>query len=336
MVLIRKETDKLVQNGVLTELSWDQAKKEPGHYSQMFTVPKKDSKKRRAVINLKGFNDFVSKKKFRMETVKDVKAVLKPGMWGATVDMTDAYYHIGLHQDSRRFVRFMIDDKIYQFTSLPMGLTSSPRIFTKLTTFLTKIFRRSGMVIVIYLDDILVLGDSREECQKNVDEIIATLEKLGFLINREKSVTDPSKIVLYLGLLWDLSSWKVRLSQRRVQSLREMAKKLRGQQTASHRQVARMLGLVQSSTTVVPLARAKIRQVQWEKEASFKENSGWDEQMVLSTEAKDELEFWEGLEDDTYLPISWPEAKQFLDTDASDNNLGWYFQARCLKNTKIR
>ena len=94
-----------------------------------------------------------------------------------------------------------------------------------------------------------------------MDEIIATLEKLGFLINREKSVTDPSKIVLYLGLLWDLSGWKVRLSQRRVQSLREMAKKLQGQQTASHRQVARMLGLVQSSTTVVPLARAKIRQV---------------------------------------------------------------------------
>ena len=47
--------------------------------------------------------------------------------------------------------------------------------------------------------------------------------------------------------------------------------------------------------------------------------------MVLSTEAKDELKFWEGLADDTYLPISWPEAKQFLDTDASDNNLGWYF-----------
>ena len=34
------------------------------------------------------------------------------------------------------------------------------------------------MVIVIYLDDILVLGDLREECQKNVDKIIATLEKL--------------------------------------------------------------------------------------------------------------------------------------------------------------
>ena len=325
MDLIRKETEALVQKGVLTELTWDQAEREPGHYSQMFTVPKKDSKKRRAVINLKGFNDFVSKKKFRMETVKDVKSVLKPGMWGATVDMTDAYYHIGLHQDSRKYVRFMIDGKIYQFTALPMGLTSSPRIFTKLTSFLTKLFRRSGMVIVIYLDDILVLGDSKEECKQKVDEVVSTLERLGFLINRSKSVTEPSQIVLYLGLLWDLSKWEVKLSRRRVQSLRTMAQKLRRQQTASHRQVARMLGLVQSSTTVVPIARARIRQVQWEKEASFKENSGWDEEMLLSTEAKQELKFWEELDENVSLPISWSEATQYLETDASDNNLGWYF-----------
>ena len=51
-----------------------------------------------------------------------------------------------------------------------------------------------------------------------------------------------------------------KIVQRRVQSLREMVKKLRGQQTASYRQVAKMLDLVQSSTIVVPLAKAKIRQ----------------------------------------------------------------------------
>ena len=166
MDLVRLETKKLVEKGVLTELSWQQATEEPGHYSNMFTVPKKESKEHRAVINLKGFNDFVSKKKFCMETIKDVRSVLKPGMWGATVDLTDAYYHIGLHEDSRKYVRFMIDNKIYQFTSLPMGLTSSPRIFTKLTLFLTKLFRRSGLVIVIYLDDILVLGNLRKNVKK--------------------------------------------------------------------------------------------------------------------------------------------------------------------------
>ena len=39
-----------------------------------------------------------------------------------------------------------------------------------------------------------------------------------------------------------------------------MVKKLRGQQTASYRQVTKMLDLVQSSTTVIPLEKAKIRQ----------------------------------------------------------------------------
>ena len=60
------------------------------------------------------------------------------------------------------------------------------------------------MVIVIYLDDILALGDAKE-CQENVNEVVSSLERLRSLINRIKSITEPSQIVLYLRLLWDLT-----------------------------------------------------------------------------------------------------------------------------------
>ena len=60
------------------------------------------------------------------------------------------------------------------------------------------------MVIVMYLDDILALGDAKE-CQENVNEVVSSLERLRFLINRTKSITEPSQIVLYLRLLWDLT-----------------------------------------------------------------------------------------------------------------------------------
>ena len=43
----------------------------------------------------KPFNQFVKKPKFHMETGRDVKALLKPGMWAVTLDLSDAYYHIG-------------------------------------------------------------------------------------------------------------------------------------------------------------------------------------------------------------------------------------------------
>lgn len=37
---------------------------------------------------------FVTKRTFKMETVKDVRSMLRPGVWGATIDLQDAYYHI--------------------------------------------------------------------------------------------------------------------------------------------------------------------------------------------------------------------------------------------------
>ena len=39
-----------------------------------------------------------------MEMVRDVKDLLKPGMWGATVDLSDAYYHIGNILDNIYYV----------------------------------------------------------------------------------------------------------------------------------------------------------------------------------------------------------------------------------------
>ena len=35
-----------------------------------------------------------------METIKDVKNMNRPGMWGARIDLFDAYYHIGIHRFS--------------------------------------------------------------------------------------------------------------------------------------------------------------------------------------------------------------------------------------------
>ena len=75
----------------------DKANSTLGYYSRMFCVPKPGSKKR-AIINLKPFNVHVSKKSFRMETIKDVKNMIRPGMWGVTIDLSDAYYHIGIHR----------------------------------------------------------------------------------------------------------------------------------------------------------------------------------------------------------------------------------------------
>ena len=64
------------------------------------------------MINMKPLNEHVAKETFRMETVKDVRSLLKPGDYGAVVDLTDAYYTVKLHKESRKYCRFIVDGQI--------------------------------------------------------------------------------------------------------------------------------------------------------------------------------------------------------------------------------
>ena len=89
MKVIRQEVKDLVSKGAMRKISKEEAQQNPGFYSKMFCVTK-PNKKWRPIINLKPFNKYVLKKNFKMETVRDVRN------WAATVDLQDAYYHIGL------------------------------------------------------------------------------------------------------------------------------------------------------------------------------------------------------------------------------------------------
>ena len=49
----------------------------------------------------------------------------------AHVDLTDAYFHVGVVQAHRQYLRFNWLGQSYQFGALPFSLSSAPRVFTK-------------------------------------------------------------------------------------------------------------------------------------------------------------------------------------------------------------
>ena len=57
-----------------------------------------------------------------------------------------------------------------------------------------------GIRIIFYLD-ILVIGNSEEECRLNVEVTLRVLREAGFVINLKKSALNPSQRFQYLGLI---------------------------------------------------------------------------------------------------------------------------------------
>ena len=93
---------------------------------------------------------------------------------------------------SRCFLVFIFDGKIYRFKVMHYGLNSAPRIFTKLLKPILRLLRCQGMLLIIYLDDILLIAPTAELCLAQGKLLMKLLQDLGFLVNMNKSVLKNS------------------------------------------------------------------------------------------------------------------------------------------------
>jgi hypothetical protein len=52
-------------------------------------------------------------------------------MWTTSLDLMDAYFHIPFVPAFRKCLRFVWDNTVYQFRSLPFGISTAPLVFTR-------------------------------------------------------------------------------------------------------------------------------------------------------------------------------------------------------------
>ena len=82
----------------------------PGFYSRLFVVEKVTGGWR-LVISLSSQNDFFIITKFRMETLSSVLV----SVWMFTIDLQDTYFQILVYWESRPYLRFCLEGRVYQF-----------------------------------------------------------------------------------------------------------------------------------------------------------------------------------------------------------------------------
>ena len=109
--------------------------------------------KLRLIIDLSVLNHFVYTQTFKMETQRKVKDAVQLKDWAFSLDLTDTYLHIPIHHQSRKYLRFTLRGRVYQFKALPFGLSTSPFIFTRLMTVIATFLRRRAITLHPYLND---------------------------------------------------------------------------------------------------------------------------------------------------------------------------------------
>ena len=135
-----------------------------------------------------------------MEGLVSLRHSVRQGDWFAKVDLRDAYLTVPVHSACRKYLHFDFDGTSYHFTCIPFGFSSAPWAFTKLLRPVMAFLATQGVRLIIYLDDILILGDSKDKTTRAVTLLKHTTTSL---INDDKSLVEPTQALEFLGLWLD-------------------------------------------------------------------------------------------------------------------------------------
>ncbi|KAM9954876.1 hypothetical protein ACTFIW_000979 [Dictyostelium discoideum] len=167
-------------------------------YSNVFTVPKPGTTLHRPVLDLKRLNTFINNQSFKMEGIKNLPSMVKQGYYMVKLDIKKAYLHVLVDPQYRDLFRFVWKGSHYRWKTMPFGLSTAPRIFTMLLRPVLRMLRDINVSVIAYLDDLLIVGSTKEECLSNLKKTMDLLVKLGFKLNLEKSVLEPTQSITLL------------------------------------------------------------------------------------------------------------------------------------------
>ncbi len=286
--LIDESIKKLLKTGAIFL-----SENEPGQFlSTIFTVPKPDGTSR-PILNLKMLNLNLDSPHFKMETIKTTLELVAQKCFMAVIDLKDAYHAIPIGEKSRKFLKFKWKGNLYEYQCLPFGLSLAPFLYTKLMKPIVAKLRSQGILLISYLDDMLVFGNSFDECKKAVETVKRLLKKVGFTINVEKSQLVPCQRVKYLGFIIDSINMTIELPEDKVVKIYKKCREAYDKSSILIQKVAELIGTLVAAVPANKLGLLYTRQLEIEKIKALQESHGsFNSKMILSEESRLDLLWW--------------------------------------------
>lgn len=128
-----------------------------------------------------------------------------------------------------------------------MGISCAPSIFRKIKKPVFAVLHQMGFQSTSYIDDSLLVGDSKDECISNVTETVSLMKKLGYVINWKNSVLEPSQVIQYLGNIINATDMTVTLPLEKKICIEDTCRKIKEEEFISVRSLASLIGLLVSS-----------------------------------------------------------------------------------------
>ena len=174
-----------------------------------------------------------------------------------------ANFHSPHASQSRKYLRFHVEGRTYQFKALLFDLSIAPMAFTVIAKEVKLMALHKGIRIHQYLDDWLVRARSHQTCLQHTQTLVKMCRDLGWLVNVEKPELEPKQVFDFVGYQFDLRSGRVRPTPYQWQCLQDKILSLLSLPTCPVRQFMSLIGLLTATEKQVHLGQLHMRPIQW-------------------------------------------------------------------------
>lgn len=135
-----------------------------------------------------------------MPRVEDAFEALRGSRVYGKIDLKSGFHQIAMAEESQEYTAFSTPFGLYQWKSMPFGLSNAPASFMAL---MYEIFRPIiGKFVFVYFDDILIYSRTETKHANHVEKVLSILRANKLVAHRRKSEFYLKKIE-YVGHLID-------------------------------------------------------------------------------------------------------------------------------------
>ena len=186
----KKTIDSMLDAGVIEPSQSEWA-------SPPVLVRKKDGSWRYC-IDFRAVNNATIKDAYPLLLIEECIDSLAGKKWFCTLDMNAGYWQIPVADEDKDKTAFITRYGLFQFTRMPFGLSNSPATFQRVMHLVL-----SGLiwsVVIVYLDDINIMGATFEETLQNLEIVLARFKKFGLKLKPRNCALFQTE-VKFLGRL---------------------------------------------------------------------------------------------------------------------------------------
>lgn len=311
--------ENLVKKEIITPVS------EPVEWVNNVVIVEKPNGSLRICIDPIELNKYIIREKYTIPTLEELAPKLSNKQVFTVLDIKDGFYHVKLDNESSKLCSFSTVYGTYRFLRAPFGLSCMPEIFQRL------VYKYFGDIpgVSIYFDDLCIAGDSKDEVDQILKNVLERARKYNIRFNFDKLQYCVNE-VKYLGVIFNKSGMSP--DPEKTKSIKTLSN------PTNKNELQQLLGLINYLRNFIPnLAELTTpfrellkKNVQWQWTESHTKSLNTLKQIICSGQVLAAF--------DEKLPID-------IQCDASKDAIGCCilqngkpvsFASRCLNNAEIQ